>query len=289
MRLILCGALGVAGLVAGAASADEGFSASAGLSTSHYSENSVFGEMDLVGAFVEARVALPYRLYGMVQVRSEDGEGTLGGGTTQNDYLRITGEGGLRLSLPFGFQGVLGVNYTQTDLDIGASLGDTPFTLAVSREDYGARAGIAREFLGLVRFSADAEVSPVDEAVGGVFDLATGSRLGPWSVAFRYGLFPELIQTALTVRYSFPWNRPPRPEPDAPAQASIPAQLEPRIELAVDPQWSAPRGVPRRTDLWSAEPCARPRGEAAGCPRTPGIPTSLDAPDRRWFGPRPYP
>jgi hypothetical protein len=210
MRSSLVPAFGLVGaLSATGACADEGVFASIGLSHSEYSAQSLYSKADLTsglkmtGAVIEARTSLPWHLYGLVSVRSEDGEVSGGGLNTKDDYLNFIAEGGLEFNLWLGFKGAVGLNYQQTDLDVQIVVVDQPFTLSINREDYGGRGRLARDLWGYATVSVESNYSPVQEAVGGIFELESGSRFGPLSAALRYGAYPYLTEVALMLRYHF--------------------------------------------------------------------------------------
>jgi hypothetical protein len=208
----------------------DAFIGSVGPSASQHSAITPLGELELVGVTAETRASLPAGFYGLLQLRNERGEGRQGGNlssvVTDNDYFRTTMELGWDFRLPLGFTGGIGLNFVQADLDVQIIVDDTPLKVAVNREDYGGRLRLARtgESLSL---AGELEINPVEEAIAGIFELESGRRFGPWSLALRYGQFPEITQAALLLRYRYGSGAyAPPPAPRAPEPPGEPARLK---------------------------------------------------------------
>ena len=220
----------------------DAFVGSVGPSISQHSAITPLGELALVGVLAETRVSLPADFYGLLQLRNERGDGVQLGQVTSNDYFRTTMELGWDFGLPLGFTGSIGANFVQADLDIGINVDGASLKVAVNRENYGGRLRLARtgEWLSL---AGDLEISPVEEAIAGIFELESGRRFGPWSLALRYGQFPEITQAALLLRYRYgSGTYAPPPAPRAPDPPGAPARLklDPRLDGESDSGEFAP-------------------------------------------------
>lgn len=231
---------------------------SAGASYSEHSPATALGELKLAGVVTETRVAMPAGFYGLAQLRNERGDGLQGGVVTDNDYIRMALELGWDFGLPFNFVGGVGLNFVQADLDARISIDGTPLSVAVNREDYGGRLRLARVGDWLT-VAGEIEVSPAEEAVAAIYELESGRRFGPVSLALRYGQYPEIAHAALMLRYRFFAGSerpliPQKPLPSAP-EAPVELTLDPRMDGESDRAATArPPLAPPRPEWFDEKP-----------------------------------